>query len=179
MPVIPTPHLGPFCCDSLNNENVKPGNIGELLIYGYAVSKGYYNGFNVTDDKPQDWFHTGDLVKMTEQGAIELMGRKKDFIKNARGEIVYFKEVEDAITPLAFINDFGILSFFQDECEKIALLLEVSDSFLTSINVVEEIKTSLISSIGVNKIPSVIKVVEKIPRSKHGKLLKTELNKYL
>jgi acyl-coenzyme A synthetase/AMP-(fatty) acid ligase len=162
-----------------NNNKVKVGEIGELRIYSYCISKGYYIIENSIIDPVQEWFYTGDLVKMDATGGIELIGRKTEFIKNSRSEIVYFKEIEDAILQISFINDMCIHSFFQDESEKMALFLEMNTHIPMGKNVVEEIKKTLTAKIGLSKIPSVIKIIEEIPRSKNGKLLKTELNQYL
>jgi acyl-coenzyme A synthetase/AMP-(fatty) acid ligase len=162
-----------------NDNKVKVGEIGELRVYSYSISDGYYTSENTINDGIQKWFYTGDLVKMDTAGGIELIGRKTEFIKNSRSEIVYFKEIEDAILQLPFINDMCIHSFFQDESEKIALFLEMNASIPASKNIVEEIKKELTTKIGLSKIPSVIKIIEAIPRSKNGKLLKTELTQYL
>lgn len=162
-----------------NKNKVKIGEIGELRIYSYCISKGYYTSEDSTTDNVQEWFYTGDLVKMDLTGGIELIGRKTDFIKNSRSEIVYFKEIEDAILQIAFINDMCIHSFFQDESEKMALFLVVDTSIPKTENIVKEIKNALKIKIGLSKIPSIIKVIEKLPRSKNGKLIKAELNQYL
>jgi long-subunit acyl-CoA synthetase (AMP-forming) len=61
--------------------------MGELRIYSYCI-EGYYDNANT---EIQKWFYTGDLAKMNIDGEVELLGRKKDFIKNARSEIVYFR----------------------------------------------------------------------------------------
>lgn len=158
------------------NQIVNTDEIGELRIYSYSISEGYYDTEN---SGIQKWFYTGDLVKMNTSGTIELMGRNNDFIKNARSEIVYYKEIEDVLLATSFTNDIGILSFFENESEKIALFLELKNEFLISKNPIEEIKTVLTTKIGASKIPSVIKIIEKIPRNTNGKLIKTELNQYL
>ena len=162
-----------------NNNNVKIGEIGELLLYGYTVFKGYYNDDDPNANEVQQWYVTGDLVKMNPDGSIELTGRKKDFMKNARGEIVYFSEIEDALRPLSFIKDLGLVSFFQNESERGALFVELDSSMPAPKNIVEEIKKELTVKAGLYKIPSVIKLIEKIPRNKYGKLQKPELAHYL
>lgn len=161
-----------------NNQIVKTNEIGELRIYSYSISEGYYDSTS-ENNKIQKWFYTGDLVKMNTSGNIELIGRKNDFIKNARSEIVYFNEIEEVLLNTSFTNDMGILPFFENESEKIALFLELNHPFSTSINPIEEIKKEITKKLGASKIPSIIKIIEKIPRSANGKLIKTELKQYL
>lgn len=161
-----------------NDQEVPTESIGELRIYSYCNASGYYN--NTTGfDGIQKWFYTGDLAKRNALGAIELMGRKKDFIKNARSEIVYFQEIEETLLTLAFINDTGIVSFFENESEKLALFVEMDQSNSFERNPIETIKKELTKKIGSGKVPSVIKIVDKMPRTSHGKLIKLELVKHL
>jgi len=162
-----------------NNNSVKVGEIGELLLYGYAIFKGYYNEHESNANEVQKWFVTGDLARINTDGSIELTGRKKDFMKNARGEIVYFNEIENVLKTLPFIKDLGIVAFFEAESERGALFIELENNLPPPKNIVEKIKNELANSIGTNKIPSVIKVVNKIPRNKYGKLLKAELSRFL
>lgn len=161
-----------------NDLEVPAETIGELRIYSYCNASGYYKD-SIVFNGIQKWFYTGDLAKRNVSGTIELMGRKKDFIKNARSEIIYFQEIEDALLHLDFINDTGIISFFENESEKLALFVEMDLSKLVEENPIEVIKKVLITKIGSSKIPTVIKIINKIPRASHGKLIKLELEKYL
>lgn len=160
------------------DQTLKIDEIGELRIYSYSISEGYYDPATAFNGI-QKWFYTGDLAKMNASGDIELLGRKKDFIKNARSEIVYFKEIEEAMLTISFLNDIGIVSFFENESEKIALFVELDNSNSTIKNPIEDIKKELTTKIGASKVPSIIKIIKKIPRNSNGKLIKTELNKYL
>lgn len=161
-----------------NDLEVPAETIGELRIYSYCNASGYYKD-SIVFNGIQKWFYTGDLAKRNVSGTIELMGRKKDFIKNARSEIIYFQEIEDALLHLDFINDTGIISFFENESEKLALFVEMDLSKLVEENPIEVIKKVLITKIGSSKVPTVIKIINKIPRASHGKLIKLELEKYL
>lgn len=161
-----------------DNRVVQTDARGELRIYSYSISEGYYDTA-VGHNEIHRWFYTGDLAKMNIDGEVELLGRKQDFIKNARSEIVYFKEIEDALMNISFLNDIGIISFFESESEKIALFVELNTMHPSIGNPIEEIKKELIQKIGSSKVPSVIKIIDKIPRTNNGKLIKLDLNKYL
>jgi len=162
-----------------NNNVVKAGGIGELLIYSVTAFNGYYSEDEPNAREVRQWYATGDLMRMNTDGSFELTGRKKDFMKNARGEIVYFSEIEGPVKSIPFIKDFGLIAFFQNESERAALFIEVDSGLPVPLNVVEEVKKELKAKLGIHKIPSVIKVIKKIPRGSNGKLLKTELNRYL
>jgi acyl-coenzyme A synthetase/AMP-(fatty) acid ligase len=162
-----------------NNNAVKAGGIGELLIYSCTAFNGYYSEDEPNASEVRQWYATGDLIRMNPDGSFELTGRKKDFMKNARGEIVYFSEIEGAVKSIPFIRDFGLIAFFQNESERAALFIELDNSLPVPENIVEEIKKELKTKIGIHKIPSFIKIIKKIPRGNNGKLLKTELNRYL
>ncbi len=83
--------------DELGNE-VKTGEIGQLLIKGQGIFKGYYKNSEATAGVFEgDWFKTGDLFKQDEQGYYYIVGRIKDMIRRS-GENISAKEVEDTLT---------------------------------------------------------------------------------
>jgi crotonobetaine/carnitine-CoA ligase len=77
---------------------VAPGEVGELLIKGPGMFKGYYN-------KPEEtacafdgeWFRTGDLFRQDEKGYYYIVGRKKDMIRRS-GDNISASEVEHVLT---------------------------------------------------------------------------------
>jgi len=77
-----------------NDHDLPPGEIGELLIRGYNVMKGYYKDEAATAQVMRNgWLHTGDLARMDEEGYLYITGRKKRMII-VSGFNVYPKEVE-------------------------------------------------------------------------------------
>jgi acyl-coenzyme A synthetase/AMP-(fatty) acid ligase len=162
-----------------NRNKVNAGDVGELRIYAYCISKGYWNAGNATDIHKHDWFYTGDLAKVDAAGGIELIGRKTAFIKTARSEIVFLREIEEAIEKLPFIADMYVTSYFQDEAEKIALFLEIKGNMRGKANIVEQVIEVITAKMGADKIPSQIRVISAIPRNENGKVLRNDLEKYL
>jgi len=81
--------------DDDGNE-VKPGEVGELLIRGDPVAKGYWNMPDAPDFK-DGWWHSGDLALVDEDEYIHIVDRKKDMIISG-GENIYPREIEDAIS---------------------------------------------------------------------------------
>ena len=79
------------------DQEVSPGTLGELVIRGPAVMKGYWNKPELTDKTlANGWLHTGDLGYCDERGVLYFVDRKKDMIKTG-GENVASQEVEGAL----------------------------------------------------------------------------------
>lgn len=79
------------------SKELPPGEIGELIIKGPQVMKGYWKRPKETDEVLRDgWVYTGDIAKMDEDGYFYIIDRKKDLIKY-KGYSVYPREIEDII----------------------------------------------------------------------------------
>lgn len=84
------------------NQEVAPGEAGELCVHGLQVMKGYWN---LPDETAKTlrchedglWLHTGDIAKMDEDGYIHFVDRMKDMILGAGGYNVYPREIEDVL----------------------------------------------------------------------------------
>jgi acyl-coenzyme A synthetase/AMP-(fatty) acid ligase len=94
---------------------VGPGVVGELVVRGSNVMKGYWGDPGTTDRvlRPgllpgEKVLYTGDLFRMDEEGFIYFVGRKDDMIKT-RGERVSPKEVENAIYEMEGIAEAAVI----------------------------------------------------------------------
>ena len=86
--------------DEPNDEGV-----GEIVARGDNVMLGYYNDPAATDAVLRDgWFHTGDLGRIDERGAVYICGRSKNVIVTANGKNIYPEELE---TRLAQFDSIG------------------------------------------------------------------------
>ena len=73
------------------------GEVGEIVVRGHNVMKGYYKKPGATEIVIVDgWFHTGDLAKMDEDGYFFIVDRKKDLIIRG-GMNIYPREIEEVI----------------------------------------------------------------------------------
>lgn len=80
-----------------NDIPVKRGEIGELVLRGIGMMDGYFKNPEATRSVFQNgWFHTGDLVRMDEDGMFYYIGRKKDMIRRS-GENISAVEVEEVM----------------------------------------------------------------------------------
>ena len=84
-------------CVDARGETVPVGEVGELLVRGAPVIRGYLNREQATAETIVDgWLHTGDIARMDEDGFIYLVDRAKDMVLRG-GENVYGAEVENAL----------------------------------------------------------------------------------
>ena len=80
-----------------NGAEVAPDTVGEILVRGPSVSKGYWNQPELTAQALRGgWLHTGDMGRLDKDGYLTVVDRKKDMIISG-GENVYSTEVEDTI----------------------------------------------------------------------------------
>ncbi len=71
---------------------------GELLVKGGNVFHGYLNREEATQEALRDgWLHTGDLVELTDQGYLKVIGRKKEIIITAGGKNLSPNNIEEAV----------------------------------------------------------------------------------
>jgi long-chain acyl-CoA synthetase len=89
--------------------------IGEVLIRGPVVMKGYYRAAEQTAQVLKEgWFYTGDLGQIDSEGHLSITGRSKDVIVLANGENVYPEELETHYSKSPFIKDICILGISED-----------------------------------------------------------------
>lgn len=88
---------------------VPQGMVGELIVRGPGVMKGYYRNQEATDSVLKDgWLYTGDMARMDEDGFIYLVDRKKDVIISG-GENIYPVEIEDFLQAHDDIKDVAVI----------------------------------------------------------------------
>jgi len=89
--------------------DVSKGEIGELLVRGPGIFKGYYKKPKETAESfTGDWFHTGDLFRQDENGYYYIVGRKKDMVRR-HGENISAVEVEEVIRTHPKIMDAAVV----------------------------------------------------------------------
>lgn len=150
---------------------------GELIISGPNLMLGYYRQPELTSSVIREGkFYTGDLALRKPDGTIFLVGRKNNMIKNIFSEVVHFEEVEQAIQKHPKILEAGVTSLPSEfSYEKlVALVVPLKPLSCTAV-FVNSLKDFLRTQLGANKIPDKIFVVDKLPRTSSGKLMRKEL----
>jgi long-chain acyl-CoA synthetase len=92
--------------DDEGNE-VGPGGEGEIVVRGEAVASGYWNRPD-SNDFQDGWWHSGDMVRIDEDGFYYVIDRKKDMIVSG-GLNVYPREVEDVISSYPAVNLVAVI----------------------------------------------------------------------
>ena len=94
------PHVEVKLCD------VDENGMGELMVKGPTVMLGYYNNEEATQEVMEgEWFHTGDLAKIDEDGYIYICGRKKNVIVLKNGKNIFPEEMETLINRIQGIKE--------------------------------------------------------------------------
>ncbi len=100
-----------------------PGEIGELIFASNRMMKEYYNNPEKTAQTLKDgWLYTGDLAKTDEEGFFYIVDRIKDMISSG-GENVYPVEIEDALMDHPKINDVACIGYPDERFVEIVLAI--------------------------------------------------------
>lgn len=153
-----------------NDNPLGPREIGEIVIRGENVMKGYYKNPKATAEAFRGgWFHSGDLGYFDEEGYIYIVDRKKDMIIRG-GENIYPREIEEVLYRHPAIKDAACIEI-PDELygEEVAAFVVPKDGEQAK---EEEIISFCRGFLADFKCPKKIKIVEEIPKSSSGKLLR-------
>lgn len=171
---IPFPETDCRIVDDENNE-LGPYSVGELLIKGPQIMKGYWNNREETNIALQDgWLHTGDLAMMDEDGYFYIVGRKKEMII-VGGFNIYPQEVEGVLYEHPDIQEAAIVGIpHKDHGETVKAYVVPKTGREVDL---DELKGYCYSKLTPYKVPKVFEVREALPRNTVGKLLKRLLVK--
>jgi len=147
--------------------------VGELLVRGPQVMKGYFNNPLATAEALRDgWLHTGDMARVDADGFYTLVDRKRDIIKTS-GFLVFPAEVEETLRNHPHIADAAVIGVPDAEKGEVvkALVVPQPGIRLDSVALQEYCKQHL----GKHKRPRTIEVVTELPRNFLGKVLRRKL----
>lgn len=159
----------------VNDQNcsVEYGEVGELIVKGNNVMKGYYNDLETTKETIKNgWLYTGDLARVDEDGFIYLVARKKEIIK-VGGKRVSPKEIEEVILSVPEVIDCTIEGVYDDLLgEAIKANIVLSKPFdETSIR--EKIMKKCSECLSLFKIPQIMQFSENLNVNAAGKKVKS------
>jgi malonyl-CoA/methylmalonyl-CoA synthetase len=172
---LPLPGLEVRTIDPATGRDVKPGQTGEFWLKGPAVTPGYWGKPQETAETFEgDWFKTGDLGNIDEDGYYYLTDRIKHIIISG-GENISPKEVEGVINQVEGVLESSVVGVLDEKWgEKIvAAVVKKSDSDIS----VEDIKAMCKQHLHDWKCPKEINLVKELPRNTMGKVLKEQVKK--
>ncbi|HEY6334218.1 MAG TPA: AMP-binding protein [Blastocatellia bacterium] len=149
---------------------------GELLIRGPNVVKGYWNKPEANAATFTDgWLHTGDMARISDEGFVQIVDRKKDMI-NRGGENVYCVEVENALAAHPRVFEVAVIGVpDQMMGEKVGAVIVPKPGMQLDANEILEFARTLIADF---KVPQYICIRPQLmPRNPGGKILKPVLRK--
>ena len=154
-------------------KEVKPGEVGELAVYGDGVMKCYYKDEVATKEILEDgWLYTGDMAREDEDGFIYLVDRKKDVIISG-GENIYPVQIEDFIRSHSAVSDVAVIGLPDRRLGEIsAAIVQVKEGA----SLTEEELNDFCLDLPRYKRPRVI-IFADIPRNPTGKIEKPKLRK--
>jgi long-chain acyl-CoA synthetase len=150
-----------------------PREIGELVIQGPQVFKGYHNMPTETDNSLRDgWLYTGDIAYMDEDGYFYIVDRKKELIKPG-GYQVWPREVEEVIMEHPKVLEVGVAGVpdaFKGETVKAWVVLKEGETATA-----DEIKEFCRENLAKFKVPTEVEFRDELPKTTVGKILRREL----
>ena len=149
------------------------GEIGEIVIRGHNVMKGYWNRPDATSAAIIDgWFHTGDLAKVDPDGYFFIVDRKKDMIIRG-GYNVYPREVEEVLYQHHAVREAAVIGVPDDYFgEEVAAVVSLKPGTTAT---PEELAGFVKQSVAAYKYPRLVWIADDLPKGPTGKLLKREI----
>ncbi|OBF91196.1 long-chain fatty acid--CoA ligase [Mycobacterium sp. 852002-51163_SCH5372311] len=155
-----------------NMNDVPVGEVGEIVYRAPTMMSGYWNNPEATAEAfAGGWFHSGDLVRMDEDGYVWVVDRKKDMIISG-GENIYCAEVENVLASHPRIVEVAVIGRAHEKWGEVPIAVAaVTDEGLR----LEELGEFLTERLARYKHPKALEIVDRLPRNPAGKVLKTEL----
>ncbi len=161
------------------DRKVGPGQVGQLVIRGATVMRGYWEKPEATARRlrpgplpGEQVLYTGDYCKLDDEGYLYFVGRMDDIIKS-RGEKVAPKEVEHVLVTITGIKECAVIGVPDEilgEAVKAFVVLE-QGAELTDKQIMGECRARLENFM----VPKHVEIVPSLPKTSTGKIKKTGL----
>jgi len=160
-----------------NDNDVPTGCLGEIVLRGENILKGYYKNPEATKHAFRNgWFHTGDVGYRDQDGFYYIVDRKSDMIIRG-GENIYPREIDEVLYQHPSVAAAAVVGMpdelYGEEVAAFVVLREGSEA--SEGQLIEFCKGRLADY----KCPKTVRLVKDIPKGPTGKLLKRELVKKL
>ena len=152
------------------DEDVSIGAVGELIVRGPGVMKGYLNQPGATAETLRGgWLHTGDLARMDKDQYIYIVDRKKELIIRG-GYNVYPREIEEILYTHPDVVEAAVVGVpHPDLGEEVAAVVVLREGACAT---PEELSQFVKKRVAPYKYPRRIQLVKELPKSQTGKILR-------
>ena len=149
------------------------GEVGEIVCHTEMVMKGYYKSPEATAEaNAHGWFHSGDMGYRDGDGYYFIVDRTKDMIISG-GFNVYSTEVEAAVLSHPAVQECAVIGVPDEKWgEAIKAVIELKPGMSVD---TDELIAHCKAAIGSVKAPKTVDIIDEIPRSPVGKVLKRDL----
>jgi long-chain acyl-CoA synthetase len=150
-----------------------PGEIGEILVKGDIVMKGYWRNPEATEAALRGgWLHTGDVGTFDEDGFLTLKDRSKDMIISG-GTNIYPREVEEVLLRHPGVAEVSVIGRPDPEWGEVVVAYVVAEDAEKATP--KELDALCLEQVARFKRPKDYRYVDSLPKNNYGKVLKTEL----
>lgn len=159
------------------NRHLGPNETGELILKGPSYCSGYFNNPDATEAAVDEngFFHTGDVAYYDEEGYFYIVDRKKDMFISG-GENIYPAEIEKVLYQHPAVHMCAVIGLPDakwGEVGKVCVVLKPGQSVTEA-----ELLTFLTGRLAKYKVPKSVSLMQTLPISAAGKILKRELRDY-
>ncbi|GAA2065205.1 fatty-acid--CoA ligase FadD5 [Williamsia deligens] len=151
--------------------DVAVGEVGEIVYRGPNLMSGYWNRPEATAEAfAGGWFHSGDLVRLDDEGFVYVVDRAKDMIISG-GENIYCVEVENALAAHPAVREVAVIGRPDDRWGEVAVAV-VATTPGAEDPTVADLRSFLDDRLARYKHPADVIVVDELPRNPAGKVNK-------
>lgn len=158
-----------------NDEEVPDGELGEIVLRGPNICKGYFKNPEATAKAfVNGWFHTGDIARRGADGFFYIADRKSDMIIRG-GENIYPREIDDLLYTHPAVAAAAVIGVPDDLYgEEVAAFVVLKEGESATAEALTEFCRKHLADF---KCPKTVHFLDEIPKGPTGKLLKRELAK--
>jgi long-chain acyl-CoA synthetase len=150
-----------------------PGQVGELVVRGPQVMKGYYKNPEETARALRGgWLYTGDLARCDQDGFFTVVDRKKDIIKTS-GYLVFPAEVEEVLCTFPTVAEAAVIGVADAERGEVVKAVLVPRKG-ARINL-SALESHCLQHLGKHKRPRQFEIVQELPKNFLGKIQRRQL----
>jgi long-chain acyl-CoA synthetase len=155
------------------DQEMPQGEVGEIVIRGLNVMKGYWQRPEATAEALRDgWFHTGDMGRVDEDGYFFLVDRKKDLVIRG-GYNVYPREIEEVLYEHPAVAEAAVIGLPHPvHGEEVAAAVALKPGAAVT---PEELRDYVKGLVAAYKYPRHVWIVDALPKGATGKILKRQI----